>query len=97
MSDRFAERFAAKPEWLQGMMVVPDLVCVDYRVWISTNRGFWSTASQVTEGLDATLVHLAVGAELPWSTPGHVSVAAGAQIERLITQYTEPFPPRPAA
>ena len=96
MSEFHDEAFASLPDWSQTMLVLPDLVCIDTRLWVSTNRGYWSMASQVAVGLDRDLVHLTVGPRRPWATPQIPLEAMNGQLERLVNQYVEPFPkPRP--
>lgn len=96
MSERFAARFETRPEWMQGMLVLPDLVVVDVRCWVSSNRGRFSISSQTTAGLDAELVQLSVGPDLPWKTPEHAAGLAREQMDRLLSGFVDPFPPKPS-
>lgn len=95
MSDFHAALFTERPSWSQGMMVLPDIVAIDVRLWVSSNRGFWSMASQVAQGLDRDLVHLTVGPDMPFTGTRIPAKAASDQVERLLNQYVEPFPPIP--
>lgn len=92
MSEFHAESFTALPGWSQTMLVCPDIVAVDVRLWISPNRGYWSMATQVAAGLDRELVHLQVGPEMSWTVPQIPVRAAEAAMNRLVLEYTEPFP-----
>lgn len=91
MSEWYATQFDEVPEWTQGMLVLPDILCVDFRVWVTNARRTWSTSSQVTVGLDHELVHLSVGAKMPLHTLDPIGRVAQAQVMRLIGQNIEPF------
>jgi len=95
MSEFHAALFSERPSWSQGMMVLPDIVCIDVRLWVSSNRGHWSMASQVVQGLDRDLVHLAVGPDMPFISTSAPAMAASGQMSRLLSQFVEPFPPNP--
>ena len=95
MSEFHAALFNERPSWSQGMMVLPDIVCIDVRLWVSSNRGFWSMASQVAQGLERDLVHLSVGADMPFISTQGPALAASQQVSRLLGQFVEPFPPSP--
>ena len=96
MSEFHAALFNERPSWSQGMMVLPDIVCIDVRLWVSSNRGFWSMASQVAQGLERDLVHLRVGPDMPFVSTMGPAVAGSRQVSRLLNQFVEPFPPSPS-
>lgn len=96
MSEFHAEPFQSLPGWTQQMIVLPDLVCIDARLWVSSNRGKWSMCTQVATGRDRELQHLAVGPDMPFETIGPLSRAVESQTARLLAEFVEPFPLRSA-
>lgn len=96
MSEFHADAFAAKPSWSQGMLVLPDLVCIDVRLWVSSNRGHWSLASQVAVGSEREIAHLTVGPDMPFTTIAGPARAGADKLDRLLAQYVNPFPLRSA-
>ena len=81
-----------RPDWAQGMLVLPDLIAVDLRLWVSSNRGRWSLATTVSAGVEHDLVAMHVGPERPFSTLDPILVASTSAIDRQLRRFVAPFP-----
>ncbi len=51
------------PDWSQRMLVLPDLLAIDTRLWVSPTRKVWSVNSGAWDGLTDELLALKVGPE----------------------------------
>lgn len=81
-----------RPDWCQTMLVLPDLLAIDTRLWVSPTRKMWSLNSGAWDGLTDELLALKVGPERKLSSRALIESALRGSAMRLYDELLNEDP-----
>ena len=85
-------RAADRPDWCQRMIVLPDLLAIDTRLWVSPTRKMYSINTGAWDGLTEELLALKVGPERKLSSRDVVEWAIRGSAMRIYDELLNESP-----